>query len=80
MSSQSSTFQSACRASVAAGITDIGPARASLITAVSGTLRHWQARAAQRAQLAALENHRLKDIGVSRAAAAREAAKPFWRA
>ena len=39
----------------------------------------WQERAAQRAQLAALDDHRLKDLGISRAEAVREAAKPFWR-
>jgi uncharacterized protein YjiS (DUF1127 family) len=39
----------------------------------------WQERAAQRAQLAGLEDHLLKDIGIGRAEADREAAKPFWR-
>ena len=39
----------------------------------------WQDRAAQRAHLAALDDHRLKDLGISRAEAAQEAAKPFWR-
>jgi uncharacterized protein YjiS (DUF1127 family) len=39
-------------------------------------------RARQRralAELAARDDYLLDDIGVSRAAAAREAAKPFWR-
>jgi uncharacterized protein YjiS (DUF1127 family) len=40
----------------------------------------WQERAAQRAHLAGLENHILKDMGIDRAEAEREAAKPFWRA
>ncbi len=39
----------------------------------------WQERAAQRAHLASLDDHRLKDLGISRAEAVREAAKPFWR-
>ena len=40
----------------------------------------WQERAAQRAHLASLDDHRLKDLGIRRAEAVREAAKPFWRA
>lgn len=40
----------------------------------------WQARATQRHHLAQLDDSMLKDIGVSRIDAAREAAKPFWRA
>ncbi len=39
----------------------------------------WQARASQRAALAKLESHLLRDIGISRAAALREAGRPFWR-
>ena len=40
----------------------------------------WQARARQRRSLATLDAHMLHDIGVSRMDAAREAAKPFWKA
>ncbi len=40
----------------------------------------WQARAAERAHLASLDDHRLKDIGITRAQADCEARKPFWRA
>lgn len=39
----------------------------------------WQDRTAQRRQLAGMSDRLLKDIGVSNADAAREAAKPFWR-
>ena len=39
----------------------------------------WQQRAAQRRHLAALDDALLRDIGISRADAVREAAKPFWR-
>ncbi len=39
----------------------------------------WQERAAERAHLASLDDHRLKDIGLSRAQADFEARKPFWR-
>jgi len=47
---------------------------------VFGTLLLWQMRAGQRARLAAMEGHRLEDMGISPAEAQREAAKPFWRA
>ncbi|HEY5598554.1 MAG TPA: DUF1127 domain-containing protein [Kiloniellales bacterium] len=40
----------------------------------------WQERAAERHALASLETRMLRDIGLSRADALREAAKPFWRA
>lgn len=43
------------------------------------TILLWMERAEQRRQLARLDNHLLKDIGVTRPEAAREAAKPFWR-
>jgi uncharacterized protein YjiS (DUF1127 family) len=41
-------------------------------------LLEWQDRARQRRQLAALEGHILKDLGLSRADVARESGKPFW--
>ncbi len=40
----------------------------------------WQQRYAERQAMAALEPHRLVDIGLTRDEIAREAAKPFWRA
>jgi uncharacterized protein YjiS (DUF1127 family) len=40
----------------------------------------WQERASERHALASLDAHMLSDIGLSRADAWREAAKPFWRA
>ncbi len=40
----------------------------------------WQDRANQRRDLMELDDWQLEDIGLSRSAAAREAAKPFWRA
>ncbi|MDH3472764.1 MAG: DUF1127 domain-containing protein [Rhodospirillales bacterium] len=39
----------------------------------------WQDRAQQRAHLAALDDRLLGDMGIDRASAKREAAKPFWR-
>ena len=44
-----------------------------------GALREWRRRARDRAQLAALDDRMLKDIGVSRADAEFLANKPFWR-
>ena len=46
------------------------------------TLQFWIGRSRQRRQLdelAELNNYLLKDIGISRDEALREAAKPFWR-
>jgi len=39
----------------------------------------WMERSRQRHALAQLDDRALKDIGVTRAQATREAAKPFWR-
>ena len=44
------------------------------------TLLTWQRRADERDRLAALDPRLLSDMGISEAAAAREAAIPFWRA
>ena len=43
------------------------------------TLLDWQERASQRRQLLDLDDAALKDFGQSRADAAREGTKPFWR-
>ena len=43
------------------------------------TLLTWQRRAAERDRLATLDPRLLSDMGISEAAAAREAAIPFWR-
>lgn len=40
----------------------------------------WLDRARSRRQLARLDDRQLRDIGVSRTDADREAAKPFWKA
>ena len=39
----------------------------------------WIERVRQRAALADLDDHMLRDIGVTRVEAARECDKPFWR-
>jgi uncharacterized protein YjiS (DUF1127 family) len=49
---------------------------------LAATSRLWIARSRQRrdlAELAEWDDYLLKDIGVSREAALREATKPFWR-
>ncbi len=52
---------------------------ARLPLAILETLLVWQERDRQRRHLAALDDRLLRDIGISRADAAREAAIPFWR-
>ncbi len=42
------------------------------------TLLRWQELAAQRRALLRLDDHMLKDIGLTRADAVREADRPFW--
>ena len=44
------------------------------------TIVSWRERACQRRALASLPDHMLKDIGISRVDAWREAEKPFWQA
>ena len=43
-------------------------------------LMTWQQRAVERHHLMSLNDHQLKDIGLSRADIEQEAGKPFWRA
>ena len=42
------------------------------------TISLWTERSKQRHVLAELDDHLLKDVGLSRGAARREVAKPFW--
>ena len=51
-----------------------------LLARVLERLLLWQERAAQRQALASLDDHLLKDMGITRAEALYEADKPFWRA
>ena len=39
----------------------------------------WAERVRQRQALAALDDHMLRDVGITRLEAARECEKPFWR-
>jgi uncharacterized protein YjiS (DUF1127 family) len=52
--------------------------RRAAFAEIARTVALWFARARQRRDLADLDAHLLKDIGVTRRQAAREAAKPFW--
>jgi uncharacterized protein YjiS (DUF1127 family) len=47
--------------------------------AIAILIATWQSRAQQRRELLGLEPWALRDLGISRAEAAAEAAKPFWR-
>ena len=46
---------------------------------VVATLREWRRRSRERAELAALDDRTLKDIGLTRPDAEFLANKPFWR-
>lgn len=46
---------------------------------VVATLREWRRRARDRAELGALDDRTLKDIGLTRADAEFLSNKPFWR-
>jgi uncharacterized protein YjiS (DUF1127 family) len=46
---------------------------------VLGLLGAWIERWRQRRALAALDDHLLRDLGITREEAERESAKPFWR-
>ena len=55
------------------------PTTQALIS-VFDTITAWMERNRQRRTLANLPDYMLKDIGISRVDAWREAGKPFWRA
>ena len=52
----------------------------TLIVKATDTVLDWQERARQRHRLGEMDDHLLRDIGLSRADLEHEAAKPFWRA
>lgn len=49
------------------------------LAAASRLVSFWRERALTRGSLLELNEHMLKDIGVSRSDAMREGMKPFWR-
>ena len=56
------------------------PRANSVVGRFVGALLVWQARSRERQILAAMDDHALKDIGLTRADVSREIEKPFWRA
>lgn len=50
----------------------------SRIIGILRTMSRWVDRSNQRHALAELDDHLLRDVGLSRSAARREATKPFW--
>lgn len=57
----------------------LGTKLSEWIVGVFDLLLAWQERARQRRQLAALDDHMLRDIGVSAADVERETRKWFWQ-
>ena len=55
------------------------PQVAAGFLALVNTLMAWQEREIERRRLADMSDAGLKDIGMSRGEALREARKPFWR-
>ncbi len=55
------------------------PTMARLMVASAVLVTAWNSRRQTRKTLAVLSDHELKDVGLSRDLAIREAAKPFWR-
>jgi uncharacterized protein YjiS (DUF1127 family) len=53
---------------------------AAILRVAAAALGTWRERARQRRALRRLDERLLRDIGVTRAAAEREARAPFWRA
>jgi uncharacterized protein YjiS (DUF1127 family) len=49
------------------------------VAATFSLIAGWIERMRQRQALADLEDHMLRDIGITRVEAARECRKPFWR-
>lgn len=50
-----------------------------LLRGIAALIATWQSRAKQRRELQEMEPWVLRDLGLSKAEAASEAAKPFWR-
>jgi uncharacterized protein YjiS (DUF1127 family) len=50
-----------------------------ILTSLVYTLGTWLIRRDGRQELSSLDDEQLKDVGISREDALREASKPFWR-
>ena len=55
------------------------PINTGLLRRAIATLLTWTARSKDRARLAGLDPHLLRDIGLDCSTIAKETAKPFWR-
>ena len=73
-----SGLRTATRSNPAADISLRG--LSTLIVKVTDTVLDWQDRARQRHRLGEMDDHLLRDIGLSRADLEYESSKPFWRA
>lgn len=62
----------------ARAVLSIGHLLGAGAAAMSQTVRHWWARHTQRNHLATLDEHLLRDIGMTRLDALRESRKAFW--
>lgn len=51
-----------------------------VVTRAIGLILTWQQRARERRHLASMDDHGLKDIGLTKVDVLREADKPFWQA
>lgn len=55
------------------------PLFAQLVVVLSGVFTKWRTNARTRNHLSHLSDHHLRDIGLTREAATREAQLPFWK-
>lgn len=62
----------------AAGIAGVTRKARRVVAKCLETLVLWQERASQRHALGEMNEHMLKDLGISRTQAEGEAGKPFW--
>lgn len=71
-----SLTQQACAPAVAS--TDLGSVLRHLGRTVRTTITVWRQRSASRRELRELDEHVLRDVGISRSQADFEGNKPFW--
>ena len=50
-----------------------------MLSSLARTVEIWLVRRDRRQELSSLDDKQLKDVGISREDARREAGKPFWR-
>jgi uncharacterized protein YjiS (DUF1127 family) len=57
----------------------VAPGIVARVLGAVDTVRSWRYRARSRAALATLDEHLLRDIGLTEADVPRECGKPFWK-